>query len=343
MQSRRRFIALAGAAALATAASVPVAAQQSPAEFYQDNTLTILLGHPPGGSYDLYAQLAAAHLGRFLPGNPTVIVQHMPGGGGSKGTAYYYNKAPRDGSTIGLFPETIAHTQLMDPQRGKWDVREMSYIGSFAPVNPAFVIRKDAPAKTADEMRTTETNVGCTGKTSQSYQMPAMLKAVAGMKFNMICGYDGSAAAILALQRGEVDLVSAAWNSWRSEHKDAIESGELVPVLQGGLEREEELADVPLMQEVVDDPSAKQALEFISGGAPIGRALIAPPDVPQDRLDALRNAFDQLVQDSAFLEDAETRGAMISPKPGTRVQEFSDRIMNAPQEIVDSVIKEMEG
>ena len=112
-----------------------------------DRELTILIGHPPGGSYDLYAQLAAAHIGKYIPGHPSVIVQSMPGGGGSKAAAYFYNKAPHDGSMIALFPETIAYVQLMDPVQGKWDVTKMSYIGSFAPVNTAFMTRKGAPAK----------------------------------------------------------------------------------------------------------------------------------------------------------------------------------------------------
>ena len=96
--------------------------------------LTILIGHPPGGSYDLYAQLAAAHIGKYIPGKPTVIVQSMPGGAGSKAAAFLYARGPKDGSMISLFPETIAYVQLMDPAQGRWDVTKMSYIGSFAPL-----------------------------------------------------------------------------------------------------------------------------------------------------------------------------------------------------------------
>ena len=127
-----------------TAANVLLSAAQaaeSVADFYKGQELTILIGHPPGGSYDLYAQLAAAHLGKFIPGRPTAIVQSMPGGAASKATAYFYNKAPRDGSVIALFPETIAYVQLMDPIQGKWDVTRMRYIGSLAPVNTVFMIR----------------------------------------------------------------------------------------------------------------------------------------------------------------------------------------------------------
>ena len=183
------------------------------ADFYKGRELTILIGHPPGGSYDLYAQLTAAHIGKFIPGQPNVIVQQMPGGGGSKATAHFYNRAPHDGSIIALFPETIAYVQLMDPVQGKWDVTKMHYIGSLAPVNSTFMIRKGGAIKTVQDLFGTKTNVGCSGRTSQSFEYPATLTAFAGAQLNLICGYDGSSAYTLALLRGEVDMVSKAWNS----------------------------------------------------------------------------------------------------------------------------------
>src|SRR5918992_1674314 len=136
--------ALFAGACIALAGVFPAAAQ-SHAEFYKSKNLRIMLGHPPGGSYDLYARLAAEFLPKYLPGNPTVIVEHKPGGGGVVATAWFYAQAPRDGSMISLFPETIAHTQILEPDVGKWKVQEMTYIGSFAPVNAAFVVRKGAP------------------------------------------------------------------------------------------------------------------------------------------------------------------------------------------------------
>jgi tripartite-type tricarboxylate transporter receptor subunit TctC len=307
------------------------------ADFYKGHELTILIGHPPGGSYDLYAQLAAAHIGKFIPGHPTVIVQQMPGGGGAKATAHLYNRAPHDGSIISLFPETIAYVQLMDPVQGKWDVTKMHYIGSLAPVNSTFMVRKGGPIKTAQDLFATLTNVGCSGRTSQSFEYPATLKAFAGAKLNMICGYDGSSSYTLALMRGEVDMVSKAWNSWRAENKDQIADGTFVPILQGGLQRSPELPDVPLMQEATTDAGAKKALIFISSGSAIGRALLAPQDVPADRLAALRAAFDTMVKAPEFLADAKTRNIYIDPAPGVKVQEASDAIVKTPKEIVDRV------
>jgi len=342
-----RRAGLTATLSLATLFAVAAPAQsqsggQSVEQFYKGKTITILLGHPPGGSYDLYARLAADRMGKYIPGNPSIQVQYRPGGGGAIAVAYFYEQAPTDGTMMGLFAETIAHTQLTDPAIGKWKMQEMTYIGSFSGVNAAFVRRKDSPAKTVAEMREKEMNIGCSGKTSQSYQSPAVLKALAGFKFKIACGYPGSAEYVLALERGEVDMVSSAWNQWASTHMQKIKSGEFVPMIQSGLRRHPDLKDIPLMQELVDDPETKKVIEFTSAGAAIGRALIAPPKVPKDRIDALRAAFDKLVKDPEFLADAKKRGAEIDPSPGVEVQKASLAIVQTPNVIVERAAKAME-
>jgi tripartite-type tricarboxylate transporter receptor subunit TctC len=280
---------------------------------------------------------------RYLPGSPNIIVEHRPGGGGVVAAAWFYTQAPRDGSVISLFPETLPHTQLLEPDVGKWKVQEMTYIGSFAPVNAAFVVRKGAPATTPQEMLKTTITVGCSGVNSQSYQLPATLKTLAGFKFNMVCGYKGGADTLLALKRGEVDLASSAWNSLRSGHKGEIERGEFIPVMQAGLRRTPELKDVPLMQEVVTDPKLKKVLEFASAGSAIGRALLAPPEVPADKIKVLREAFDKMVKDPEFLAAAEKRRAEIDPTPGAEVQKYAEDILNAPPDVVATAAKAMGG
>ncbi len=330
---------LAAVAAAATLAAAQPAAAQSVENFYKSHELTILIGNPLGGSYDLYAQLAADHIGKYIPGKPNVIVQSMPGGGGTKATAFLYSRAPKDGSMISLFPETIAYVQLMDPAQGRWDVTKMNYVGSFAPANTAFMTRKGSKIASTQDLFKGKINIGCSGRGASSFQYPAALKAIAKMPLNIICGYDGSSAYTLALLRGEVDLVSKAWNSWRAEDKDSIDNGTFIPLLQAGLKRTPELPDVPLMQEIVDDPAAKQALEFISGGAAIGRALLAPQNIPADRLAALRAAFDKVVVDKDFLADAAKRSIYIEPTPGADVQKYSDAIIRTPKNIVNLVAK----
>jgi tripartite-type tricarboxylate transporter receptor subunit TctC len=318
------------------------AAAQTVEEFYKSTNLTILLGHPPGGSYDLYARLAANHIRKYIPGNPNVIVQHRPGGGGVGAVQFFYAQSPRNGSVIGLFPETIVHTQLLQPEIGKWNVAEMDYVGSFAGVNAAFVVRKEAPATKIEDMRRTAVNVGCTGRNSQSYQSPAMLKNLGGFKFNVICGYPGSAESVFAMTKGEVDMVSSAWNSWRATHMADIEAGKFIPVVQVGLRRAKEISNVPLMQELVTEARHKTLIEFASAGSAIGRALIAPPQVPPDRLAALRQAFEKVVQDPEFIAEADRARAELDPTPGLEVQKVVATIVKAPKDVIDESSKAME-
>jgi tripartite-type tricarboxylate transporter receptor subunit TctC len=338
---RRTGLALAAIATALIGSSARMASAQSVEQFYKGKTITILLGQPPGGSYDLYARLGADYIRKFIPGSPTLVVQYKPGGGGATAVAYLYDQAPKDGTMLGLFSETIGQTQLLEPAVGKWKMQEMTYIGSFAGVNAAFVRRKDSPAKTIEDMRKISMNVGCSGRTSQSYQSPAMLKNLAGFKFNIICGYPGSAEYVLALEKGEVDMVSSAWNQWTSTHMDKIKSGEFIPVIQSGLRRHKDLQNIPLMQELVDDPQLKRVFEFASAGAAIGRAILAPPKVPKDRLDALSTAFDKMVKDPGFLADAKKRGAEIDPSTGAEVQKASLAIIAAPKDIVEIATKGM--
>jgi len=318
------------------------ASAQTVEQFYRGKMLTIMLGHPPGGSYALYARLAANHMKRYIPGNPNIIIEHRPGGGGIRAVTQFYAQSPRDGTVMGLFPESIAHSQVMQPELSKWNLAEMAYVGSIASVNPALVRRKDAPAKTIEEMKRISSNVACSGRTSQSYQIPAMLRNLGGFQYKIVCGYPGSAEYVIALNRGEIDMVSSAWNQWRSVHESEIRDGVFVPVIQSGLRRNHEIPNVPLMQDIVDDPTAKTIMEFYSAASAIGRALITPPNIPADRLAALRAAFDKLVVDPDFLREAERAKAEVDPTPGAELQKVVTTILTTPKDIVDGANKAME-
>ncbi len=344
MRYARRIIFGLGAAAL-VASALPVSSAKADAvsDFYKGRTLTILLGHPPGGSYDLYAQLAALHLGQYIPGNPNVIVEHRPGGGGGLAAAYLFSKAPTDGSMIALLPENLAGVQLLDPKRGRWDMRKVHYIGSFSDSNSAYGVRKGAPATTIEAMKTTPVNVGCTGRTSASAQTPVVAKNLAGMKFNMICGYRGSGAYMLALARGEVDMIVMNWATWNAKLMDQIRSGEYKLVAQTGLERNVDLPDVPLIQEVIGDAKVDAVLRFLAGGDPIGRALMGAPGMPEERVAALRTAFDKMVKDPAFIADAKKRHALLHPKPGAKLDPYVEAILKTSPEVVALARKGMSG
>ena len=334
MRMTRVLISLASLALYAVASLVsPARAQNAVEDFYRGKTVTILIGHPAGGSYDLYARLAAAHMGRFIPGHPQILVQSRPGGSGAGAVQFLYGFGPRDGTLLGLFTETVGLIQLSQPEIGKWRVQDFAYLGSFANVNSTFMMRKDSPAKTIEDMHRIETKVGCNSRLGQSYVNYMVLKAYGGFKFHIVCGYPGSNEYSMALARGEVDIISGAWNAWR--RRSDVVNGNFRPVIQSGLKRHRELADVPLMQDLLDDPKHKQVAEFLSSASTIGRSLLVHKAVPADRIAALRTAFDEMVKDPQFIAQAERIGAELDPAPGVEIQKVSDAIVATPKEIID--------
>jgi tripartite-type tricarboxylate transporter receptor subunit TctC len=331
---RRRFCRALGLAAGLLSSCAHVHAQDNVAAFYRGRTISITIAYPPGGSYDAYSRLAAAHMAKYIPGHPNLIVQNKPGGIGVMRS--FYETAPRDGATISIFPETIGIVQLTHPDIGKWNVRELSYIGSFANVNAAFMVRKDAPATTVEEIKTRAINVGCNTPVGVSYINPAIMKTFGGLKLNIICGYPGTASLPAALARGEIDMVTGAWTAWKN--RPEVVSAEVKPIIQSGLARHKELPDVPLMQQVITDPIGKKVAAFMSAGSAIGRALIAPPGVPAERIAALRTAFDEMAKDPEFLRHAAQTGIELDPKSGLATQAVSDAILATPADVVKSAL-----
>ena len=216
-------------------------------------------------------------------------------------------------------------------------MQELPYIGSFANVNAVFMVRKGAPATTIEELRTTPINVGCNNTMGVSYINPAIMKKFGGLEFKIVCGYPGTASLPLALARGEIDMVTGAWNGWKNRAE--VTSGDVKPIIQSGLARHKELPHVPLMQEVITDPTGKKVAEFMSAGSAIGRAINAPGGVPAERIAALRNAFDLLVKDPEFLRQAAEMGLELDPKPGSEIQSISDAILATPSDVIKSALE----
>lgn len=329
------------AAALVAAIAANPAAAQSPEAFYKDKTIRIMVGHAPGGGFDAYARLGADMLKKHLTGIANVIVENKPGGGGLVAAAFFYAQGARDGTMMASFPEQLANTQMLQPGVAQWKVQEMPYVGSFAPVNSGLLLRKGAPAKSIADMKSVESSVGCDGVASQGYQYPAMLKNLGGFKFKMVCGYRGSPAYLLALERGEVDIASNAWNALRITHRDKIKSGEVVLFAQGGLKRDAEIADAPLLQELVEGKEAREAIAFASSGAAIGRSLVLPPGVPAERVAHLRSAFDRMVKDPEMIALANSRSLTLAPTSGGEIDKIVASILKAPKSLVDKAAEAM--
>lgn len=308
---------------------------QTMEETYAGQTLTILIGHPPGGSYDLYAQLAAEFMGAHIPGNPDIIVQHQPGGGGRSAAAAFINTSEPDGMTVAVLPDSLGHIQFLRPDAASWDAADFRYIGRFATANVAFAVRT-ALATTAEEMRGQEIIVACTGRNARAAQQAAALMNAADFTFRLICGYDGSQATTLAALREEADMFSQNYASFVSDPAD-LGDGALTIVVQTGLERHPQMADIPLMQELTDDPDNQAVLRFLGASAPIGRSMMVHPDTPEPIIEGLQAAFAAMIEDPAFLAAAEQRSAEIEPATGAEMEAIMAEIMSATPELIANV------
>ncbi len=309
--------------------------------FFKDKTVRIMVGHAPGGGFDAYARLAADMLKKHLPGVATIIVENKPGGGGLIASAHFYAQAARDGTMMAVFPEQLANNQVLQPKLAQWKIEEMRYVGSFAPVNSGLLLRRGAAVKSVADMQSIESSVGCDGVNSQGYQYPSMLKNLGGFKFKMVCGYRGSPEYLLALEKGEVDIASNAWNALRISHRDKIKNGEVILFAQGGLRRDPEIAETPLLQDLVSAADAKEAISFASSGAAIGRALLLPPGVAAERVAYLRRVFDQMVTDPDMIAIAKSRSLTLAPTPGAEVDKIVAGILKAPKELVEKAATAM--
>ncbi len=305
------------------------------ADFYKGKDITIAVGYSPGGSYDTYARMLSDVLSKHIPGNPNIIVQNMPGSGGKKLANYLYNVAPTDGTYFGFLADAFVVSQMLQPKKVKYDPSKFVPIGSITPVNPVTMVGRNSPAKTVEEARKNQFATACTGKGSQSFIMPAMMKYFLDFKVKIICGYKGSAPGTLALERGEVDAQSSAWASWRIRHKDQIADGTFTPIVQVGLVRESELPNVPLMQDLTDNSKHKQVLKFVSSGAGIGRSMTAPPGVAADRIAAIRKAFNAAVKDADFLAAAAKRNSVVNPVTGEELEMIIANVLATPDDLVE--------
>jgi tripartite-type tricarboxylate transporter receptor subunit TctC len=334
------LVSFGAAGAMTLPAALPACAQ-TPVAFFKDKTIKIMVGHTPGGGFDAYARLAGEMLKKHVEGIAATVVENKPGGGGLIAAAFFYANGAKDGTMMASFPEQLANTQVLEPAIAKWKIEEMRYVGSFAPANSGLLLRRGAPVKTVADMLKTQSNVGCAGVTSQGFQYPAMLKNLGGFKFRMVCGYPGSPEYLLALEKGEVDIASNAWNALRISHLKQIETGEVILFAQGGLSRDPEIKDVPLLQDLVDDIDAKRAIAFASSGAAIGRSLLLPPGVPADRVAYLRAVFDRMVSDPDMIAVAKQRQLTLNPTPGAEVDKIVQDILKAPKDLVEKAALSM--
>jgi len=316
--------------------SMALSAHADPvADFYRGKTMEMVVPTSPGGDYDLRARLVARHIGRFIPGNPSVTVRNMPGGLGVAAANYLARVAPRDGTVLHAIFQNMPVLQAIGTTGVEFDVRKFGWIGNTTNSPNVINAWHTTGIKTIQDVMQRELVVGAPGAASTSYIYPAALNQLAGTKFRIVTGYPGGNDVNLAMEKGEVGgRGSNSWASWKSGHPHWLAEGKVIILVQIGLQRAPDLPNVPLMSELAKNDEDRQVLTFMSADMGISRAFVTTPDVPADRMAALRRAFDQMVKDPEFLAEAGKTKMDISPSSGEEAQKVAESMLNMPPKII---------
>jgi len=279
---------------------------QGVADFYRGKNVALAISFSPGGGYDLYARTLARHMSRHIPGNPSIVVQNMPGAGSIKAANYLYTIAPKDGSTFGGFSRGAFLDPLLGRSEGtQFDARRFGWLGSISNEVGVCAFRSAAGIKSWTDMRTKPFIIGSTGAGADADVFPTVLRKMFKLPMKVVAGYGSAAEIVIAIKRSEVDgRCGWSWSSLVSWNRDMYEGKQIDVVLQLATRKLDELPDVPLVTDVAETDDQRTALKLIVSRQVMARPYVMPPGVPADRLQALRAAFDATMKDPAFLADA---------------------------------------
>jgi tripartite-type tricarboxylate transporter receptor subunit TctC len=331
---KRYPVALLAVAALLVAGS---ALQAQPVEPFTNKNMQLLIGFGTGGGYDMWGRLVARHIGRNLAGKPTIVPQNMPGAGSFVATSHIYNAAPKDGTVFGIIARDAALGPLLGAPGARYDATKLSWLGTPAKETNVCIAYNTKKVKTAEDLFTNELILGDTGPGTGTRQFPRALAQVLGMKFRNVSGFPSSADVFLALERGEVDGFCESLDSIKSRRPDWIPQKKVAVLFQGGVEKNPELKDVPIIIDFAKTEEQKRIIEFLYSGQGIGRPFVAPPNMPPERLKTLRNAFAATMKDPDFVADVKNSKFELDPEDGDHLQSLIEKIYATPKAIVDKV------
>jgi tripartite-type tricarboxylate transporter receptor subunit TctC len=327
------------ALALALAICLPIpqaAAQDAVADFYRGKQLTIMVGFGPGGSASLYAQALAHHMGRHLPGNPGLIVQHAPGAGGLVVANTIYNTAPRDGSVFAITGRAFALEPLLSSQRVKFDPRRFGWLGTANVEYTTCLAWHTAPVKTLQDLMSQELIVGGSGTDTTEVIWPKAANKLVGTKIKFVTGYAGSSEINLAMERGEVQgNCGLGWMIVKLRKAEWLRDKKINILFQMAVDKHPDLADVPSIIDYARTPADRQVFELLFAPQEMGRPFFAPPGLPPERLRALRVAFEQTLKDPLFLAEAEKLGVEIQHRGGETIDALLEKIYSWPKDVIE--------
>ena len=325
--------------------SADVRAQEQP--FYRGQSIKIVVGFTSGGFYDRWSRLLARYVPKYIPGNPEMIVQNMPGAGGLIAANHIYNVAKPDGLTIGMLAYGMYLDQIVGRKEVQYDIRKFNWIGSPEKSDVLFYMRSDAPYKSVEDIRNASTppKCGSSGTAGTDYILARMLEDTLGLKINTVLGYPGGSEIDLAVEKGEVQCrgMTAApffgrepFTTWRKNNFVRV-------ILYGGQKRDERIPDTPTIYEIFEKENtpeeSRRVADVILRGVDFGRPWVAPPGTPKERVKILRDAHAKAMADPALLEEAKKGKMEVEPLGGEELQKLAERIMSQPPAVIERVKK----
>ena len=334
---RRLTVRLVGAAAIFCCALIAALAEaRSDDDFFRGKTMTISTFTPPGGSYDTYARLLARYIATYIPGHPTVVVVNQPGAGGLLALNYAARLAPRDGTFLTLAGVGVLLQGELGGAGMYVSLRDLQWIGNFSKVDNVLATLPDSTATKIEDAIARDIVLGSVGAGSIDAQLPAAFNSLLGTRLKVITGYPGNAQVLLALDRGEIEGTVSSWTSLKAAMSKE-RSAKLHVLLQMGPTPAPDLPTVPVLGDLVKADESKLAIaDFLASTLTVSRPVAAPPEVPPERVNILRRAFDSTLKDASFLDDLTRTGFDIDPMTGEEVEGAIERILSTPKDIMAS-------
>lgn len=309
-----------------------------PTEFYKGRTLSIVVGFSAGGSFDLYGRTLARHMGRHIAGNPTIVVQNMPGAGSLKAVDYLYTVAPRDGTVIATFNHTVPIEPLLG--RAKFDPRQLEWIGSVASESSVCIASARSPVASLDDLRRLPFTIGGTGRGSDTDMFANVFRTTLRLPLRLVTGYPGTSEMLLAVQRGELDgFCGIFYSSLLSGFPEMLATGQIKIIGQAAIERDPAMPQVPMVFDYAKNERERQILMLLIGPQVMARPFAMPPGTPAPRLEIIRRAFEATLADPAFLAETTSSRMAVSPVSASRVAEVIEQLYRTPPDVLAEAIK----
>ncbi len=329
--------------ALSLLLAAPALAQEDVAAFYRGKTVRIVVGIAVGSGYDINARMLARHIGAHIPGNPTVIVQNQPGAGSMTMTNQLFAAGPFDGTAIGAPFNGLPTAPLLQPSGARFDPTKLNWIGSTNREVQVTYVWHTAPVQSLPELAAKELIVGAQAPGSTQYDFAVLGNHLFGFKFKVVTGYEATPKIHLAMESGEVHGIAATnWSTLKALNPHWLAEKKVKVLAQWGLRKHADLPEVPSILEMAKSDADRQALLLSLARLEYGRPFFVPPNVPSERVEALRRAFDATMKDPAFLAEAERSKIEVDPLSGEQVAALVAQVSRTPADIVARVRAAME-